>query len=138
MTFHTADYVLAAATLVAAILGLFGGFSGALGFCAGVAAAAITGRFGFPLIGNFVTTRWIAGLVLLSAVLLAFGLARVIVKRIVKGLLAQPADAIFGSLVAAFTGAALALAALFAAKNLGGWQFESSAYALVTGLLGID
>jgi len=138
MTFHTADYVLAAATLVAAILGLFGGFSGALGFCAGVVAAALVGRFGFAVIGAYVTTRWLAGLALLAATLLAFGLARVIVKRVVKGLLAQPADAIFGSLVAALTGAALALAAMFAAKHLGGVEFASSAYALVAEFLGID
>jgi len=130
-TFTTADYVLAAITLAAAIFGLFGGFSGALGFCAGLVAAVVVGKFGYPLLGDYLTTQWAVALATLAAVLLAFGLARALVKRIVKGLLAQPADAIFGGLVSAITGLALALAAMYAARTFGGFTFESNIYTLL-------
>jgi len=136
MQFYTADYVLGAVTIVAAILGLFGGFSGALGFCAGVVAAGVAVKFGWPVATGHIATQWGAALAMLAAALLVFGIARAIVKRIVKGLLAQPADAIFGFLVAAATGAGLALAALFAAKQLMGMQVESTVYSLMMGFVG--
>jgi len=136
MQFYTADYVLGVATLVAAILGLFGGFSGALGFCAGVAASGAAIKFGYPIAKDFIATPWLAALAMLAASLLAFGIARAVVKRVVKGLLAQPADAIFGFLVAGTTGAALSLAGLFAARQLMEIQVESAVYSLVMGFLG--
>ena len=42
-----------------------------------------------------------------EATLLGFGLVRLIVKRLVNGLLAQPTDAIFGFVIGAAFGAAL-------------------------------
>lgn len=116
--FQTADYVIGIATLAAAILGLFGGFSGALAFCAGLVAAAIAGKAGHSFIAAFFSAEWAVIVATLVASILAFGLARLLVKRIVKGLLAQPADAIFGSLVAAVTGAAGSILTVFAANHL--------------------
>jgi len=116
--FLTADYVIGIVTLAAAILGLFGGFSGALAFCAGLVAAAVGGKFAHAMLISFFSAQWAAVLATLVAALLAFGIARLLVKRVVKGLLAQPADAIFGSLVAAVTGAALSVFAVFAVNHL--------------------
>jgi len=135
MVFHNADYVLGAVTLVAAVLGLFGGFSGALGFCAGVVAAGAAGKFGYPYARDVIAAPWGAALAVLAATLLAFGIARAVVKRVVRGLLAQPADAIFGFLVAAVTGAGVSLGGLFAVRQLLGVQVESAVYALVLDLL---
>jgi len=136
MTFYTADYVMGVATLVAAILGLFGGFSGALGFCAGVAASGAAVKFGYPIAKDYIATQWMAALAVLVATLLAFGIARMVVKRIVKGLLAQPADAIFGALVAAVTGAALSLTGIFAVNRVADAPVESAVYSLVMGFFG--
>ena len=44
MDFLPADYVILGAAAVAAVLGLLGGFSGALAFLAGTVGAAVTGR----------------------------------------------------------------------------------------------
>jgi len=136
MNFYTADYALGVVAIVAAIFGLFGGFSGALGFCAGVVAAGLSVKFGFPFAKNFIATPWVAAVATLVVALLTFGIARAVVKRIVKGLLAQPADAIFGFLVAGVTGAGLSLAALFAANRLLEMQVPSTVYSLVMGFVG--
>lgn len=137
MQFCTADYVLCVVTIVAAILGLFGGFSGALGFCAGVVASGVAVKFGWPVAtGGHISTPWGAALAMLAAALLVFGIARAIVKRIVKGLLAQPADAIFGFLIAGATGVGISLAAIFVANRLMGMQVQSAVYSLVMGFVG--
>ena len=44
MQLATADYIVLGVTLVGAVLGLFGGFSGALAFLAGVGAASRKAR----------------------------------------------------------------------------------------------
>lgn len=116
--FHTADYVIGIITLAAGILGIFGGFSGALAFGTGLVAAGVGGKFAHATLANFLSAEWAVLLATLVVALLAFGIARLIVKRVVKGLLAQPADAIFGSLVAALTGAAVAILAVYAANRL--------------------
>ena len=46
----------------------------------------------------------------LVATLLAFGLVRLIVKKLVNGLLAQPTDALFGMLIGAGLGVLLLIA----------------------------
>jgi len=136
MNFSTGDYILGTVTLVAAILGMFGGFLGALGFCAGVVAAGLSVKFGFPLAKEFVATSWAAALATLVLALLAFGLTRVLVKRIVKGLLAQPADAIFGFLVAGVTGAGMTGAAIVVADQMLGAHVDSAVVRLVMGYFG--
>ena len=53
---------------------------------------------------------WVRGAITLTIALLVFGLIRAFVKKIVNGLLAQPADSIFGFLVGLLLGALLILA----------------------------
>ena len=108
--FQPADYVICGITIVMAVLGLFRGFSGTLGFVLGAVAAAFTGSFGWVYSTSFTDVVWQRGAGVLVAVLLAFGIVRLIVKKLVNGLLAQPSDAIFGFL----TGAALGVFILVA------------------------
>lgn len=131
MVLGTSDYVILGASLAAAILGLFGGFSGALAFMAGVGAAVATLRFGWSFLEEWISTPWLLAVAALAAALLAFGIARLIVKKTVKDLLAQPADAIFGALTSAVAGFAAALAAAYALENILGVAVDSALLAEV-------
>ena len=102
-----ADYVLSGITIVMTVLGLFRGFSGTLAFVLGAIAAVFTAMFGWPFSATLTPVMWMRGAGTLVATLLAFGLARLIVKKLVNGLLAQPSDAIFGALVGAALGVLL-------------------------------
>ena len=102
--FLPADYVICGLTVVMAVLGLFRGFSGTLGFVLGTIAAAFTGSFGWAYSASFTEVAWQRGAGVLVAALLAFGLVRLVVKKLVNGLLAQPSDAIFGFLIGAALG----------------------------------
>lgn len=108
--FQAADYALCGFTLIMACLGLFRGFSGTLGFVLGAIAAAFTATFGWAYSASFSAVAWQRGAGVLVATLLAFGLVRLIVKKLVNGLLAQPSDAIFGFLTGAALGALVLLA----------------------------
>ena len=101
--FQPADYALCAVTIMMAVLGLFRGFSGTLGFVLGAGAAVFAGSFGWTYSASLAAEAWKRGAGTLVVALLAFGLVRLIVKKLVNGLLAQPSDAILGFL----TGAAL-------------------------------
>ena len=127
MQLATADYVILGATLVGAIFGLFGGFSGALAFLAGVGAASAAVRFGWDALASRIATPWLLALAALGVALVAFGIARLIVKKTVNKLLAQPADAIFGALTAAVAAFGVSVAVLYVVKQVGGEdvQFES-------------
>lgn len=120
MSLASADYVILGATLAAAIFGLFGGFSGALAFLAGVGAATAAVRFGWDSLAARISVNWLLVLAALAVALVAFGIARLMVKKTVNKLLAQPADAIFGMLVAAAAGFALALGAVYIATQVCG------------------
>ena len=87
-----------------AVLGLFRGFSGTLGFVLGAVAAACAASFGWAYSVSFTDVAWQRGAGVLVATLLAIGIVRLIVKKLVNGLLAQPSDAIFGFLVGAALG----------------------------------
>ena len=100
-----ADYGIAGLTLVLAVTGLFRGFSGTLTFLLATAIAALAAGFGWSWSGTVSDVVWIRAVGVLVAVLLVFGLVRLVVKKFVKGLLAQPADAVFGLLVGALAGA---------------------------------
>ena len=119
MPLATPDYVVLAVTVAAAVLGMFGGFSGALAFLAGVFAAIASIRFGWELLEARISTPWMLSLAALACALAVFGLARAIVKRVVKNLLAQPADAIFGGVTAAVSGFSAALAVAYALDRFG-------------------
>ena len=102
--FLPADYALCGITIVMAVLGLFRGFSGTLGFVLGAAAAVFAASFGWAYSASFTDVAWQRGVGVLVVTLLAFGIVRLIVKKLVNGLLAQPSDAIFGFLVGAALG----------------------------------
>ena len=103
--FLPADYAICGITVVMAVLGLFRGFSGTLGFVLGEIVAAVTGSFGWTYSLSFTAVTWQRGAGVLVVALLAFGLVRLIVKKLVNGLLAQPSDAIFGALIGVAIGA---------------------------------
>ena len=129
MTLLPADYVLCGLTLVAAVSGLFRGFSGTLAFVLATLAASVAGTFGWAQSPSFTDVLWMRVIGTLVATLLVFGLVRVIVRRIVNGLLAQPADAIFGFLVGILIGALATLAWAYSG-------FHTECSALVTQVAG--
>ena len=100
-----ADWAVLALTLVLAVLGLFRGFSGTLAFLLAVAVAAFAATFGWTYSANFTDVVWMRGAGVLTATLVTFGLVRLVVKKLVNGLLSQPSDAIFGFLIGALIGA---------------------------------
>ena len=105
-----ADYVLCGLAIVMAVTGLFRGFSGTLAFLLASALAALAAGFCWTLSASYSDVVWMRAVGVLVATLLAFGLVRFVVKKIVNGLLAQPADAIFGMLAGAIAGALLVVA----------------------------
>ena len=102
--FQPADYAICGITIVMAVLGLFRGFSGTLGFVLGVIAAAFAASFGWVWSASLTDVAWQRGAGVLVATLLAFGLVRLVVKKLVNGLLAQPSDALLGFLIGAALG----------------------------------
>ena len=114
--FQPADYALCGITVVMAVLGLFRGFSGTLAFVLAAIAAAFAGSFGWAYSASLTNVLWQRGAGVLVVTLLAFGFVRLIVKKLVNGLLAQPSDAILGFL----TGAALGVLILAA------WAFSGA------------
>ena len=108
--FRAADYVLCGVTIVMAVLGLFRGFSGTLGFVLGAVAAAFAASFGWVHSASFTDVAWQRGAGVLVVTLLAFGVVRLVVKKLVNGLLAQPSDAIFGFLIGVALGVLILVA----------------------------
>ena len=102
-----ADYVLCGITLVMAVTGLFRGFSGTLAFMLATVTAAGAGFWGWPYSASFTPVLWMRGAGTLVGVLLVFGLVRLIVKKLVGGLLAQPSDALFGAVIGSLIGVLL-------------------------------
>jgi len=105
-----ADYVLCGFTLVMAVTGLFRGFSGTLAFLLASLAAALAGTFGWSYSVSFTSVLWMRAAGTLVGVLLTFGFVRLVVRKLVGGLLAQPSDAVFGFLIGASVGILLLLA----------------------------
>ena len=125
MALLPADYVILGATAVAAVFGLIGGFSGALAFLAGTVGAAVAGRLAWFASLDWFDAAWARALSALAMALVAFGLARKVVRLVVHNILAQPGDAIFGFLVAAASGFALALTAAYLLDLSGVWPVQS-------------
>ena len=105
-----ADYVLCGFTLVMAVTGLFRGFSGTLAFVLASVSAAFAGCLGWPYSESFTSVLWMRGAGTLVGTLLVFGLVRLVVKKLVNGLLAQPSDALFGAVIGALIGVLLLVA----------------------------
>ena len=104
-----ADYVLCALTLAAAVMGLFRGFSGTLAFLAALVAGGAAASFAWAFSADFTPEAWMRAAMTLVVSLFAFGIVRLVVKKLVNGLLAQPSDAIFGMLVGVAGGLLLAV-----------------------------
>ena len=109
MQLQPADYVLCGLAVIATATGLFRGFSGTLAFLVASSAAAAVGTFGWRWSTALSDSAWIRAVGSLVASLLAFGIVRMCVKKLVNGLLAQPSDAILGALAGAAVGAAVPL-----------------------------
>lgn len=137
MTFCTADYVIVAVAFLTGVFGLFNGFSGALAFLTASTAGSLAGRVAWTFSDGRFASGWTRGLVVLVAAILVFGIVRWSVRKIVSGLLRQPADAIFGFLVAALTGCALSVAAIYAANVSGFLAIESSLLSRIQDLTGV-
>ncbi|MBO6166962.1 MAG: CvpA family protein [Kiritimatiellae bacterium] len=98
------DWVLAGFVLSMAVMGLFRGFSGTLAFMAAIAVASVAGFKAWELAPNWLGPLWMCGAATLIVVLIVFGIVRLIVKKIVNGILAQPSDAVFGFVAGAVAG----------------------------------
>ena len=105
-----ADYALCGLTLVLAVTGLFRGFSGTLAFVLATASAVLAGMFGWTYSESFTPVVWMRVAGMLVGTLLVFGLVRMIVKKLVNGLLAQPSDALFGMAIGALCGVVVLVA----------------------------
>jgi len=119
-----ADYAVLGVAAVFAVTGLFRGLSGTIGFLTASVASAATATFGWPLSSRWLASPWTRGLAVFVAALLVFGTVRMVVKKSVNGLLAQPSDAVFGMLVGVF-----AAALLLAAWAYSGFYTEFSSIA---------
>lgn len=125
MELLAADYAFLAITAIVAITGIFRGFSGSVAFVVASAAAIAAGVLGWPLTTEVSGEIWVRAIAVLVGALLVFGLTRMIVRKLVNGLLAQPADAIFGFLL----GAAVC-ALVMVAWAMSGFYTEYSAIAV--------
>jgi len=106
------DWVIIALMATSAVFGAIRGFSGTLAFFVAVVAAAALGVWIWPQSAGWFGELYRRLPVCGGAVLIVFALVRVVVKKLVSGLLTQPSDAIFGLLIGALM--VLALVALWA------------------------
>lgn len=136
MDFLFPDYVILSIAVGSAVLGLFIGFSGTLAFLAGLVAAGIAAKAGWAVSAGCLDAQWARGLATLVVTLLSFGVARIIVRKCVHRLLAQPADAIFGSLVAFISGVSISLAIAWLLTYFGILTFDSRLLEGVVSLVG--
>lgn len=111
LPFQPVDWALCGATAVFAALGLFRGFSGAFAFLVASVAAAAFGVWLWPHTAGVSANVWARGAAEAFAAIVAFGVVRIAVKKLVNGLLAQPVDAIAGMITGLVCGALLVLAA---------------------------
>ena len=107
MALGVAEYAILAASLGAAVIGLFIGFSGSLAFLAATISAVATVYFGWTLSIDLLPNVLVRGSAVSTASLFVFGIVRWIVKKMVHGLMAQPGDAIFGAIAAGAVGLCL-------------------------------
>lgn len=105
-----ADYAICAAAFVIAVLCAIRGLSGLVAFAAATAVAGAFATFGWPYSASFTSVVWQRAAGVSLASLLVFGIVRAISRKFVNGMLAQPADAIFGFLFGVALSAALVLA----------------------------
>ena len=105
-----ADYAICAVAVVMALLGLFRGLSGTLAFAAASATAVFTASFGWAYSASLTDVVWQRAGGVLLATLLAYAVVRMVIKKLVNGMLSQPSDAIFGMLAGVVVAFLLVLA----------------------------
>jgi len=135
-----ADYIVGGLVIVTSVIGLFRGFSGTLAFFIGCAAAACTAAFGWTLSKTVTPTLWVRGAMTLVGTLMAFGIVRIIVKKLVNGLLSQPTDALLGALVGAVIGLTGLLGWAYSGRYLeySNIATEAARYMASTGLVQVS
>lgn len=93
------DYAVLALSCFFLILGICRGASGVFSFLCATVVSVSAGIFVWEPIGALGFARWVQLTVVVILGLLAFGVIRVVVKKLVNSLLAQPADCLFGLLL---------------------------------------
>ena len=109
MELYPADYVILAAFLGSAAIGLFVGFSGALAFLVAGIGALTAGYFSYAPLTGFCPNAYLSGTLSFVASLLAFGICRYLVRKLVHFLLAQPADAVLGACISGVSASVLSI-----------------------------
>lgn len=102
-----ADYVILALSCFFVILGLFRGASGLFSLVSASVISFASGVFLWERISAMSIPPWAHVVAVLLAGLVVFGIVRIVVKKTVNCLLAQPADSIFGLLLGLTTSALL-------------------------------
>jgi len=133
MVLTPTDYAVLTAAAGGAVVGLFIGFSGMVAFLSGSVASAFCATFGWSLLECLALTPWLRVLAVVVGSLLAFGLVRMLVRRFIHVMIAQPGDAIFGALAAGAVAGAVGLGAVWLANLAGILPCPS---ALLDGVLG--
>ena len=73
MQLYTTDYAILSVSVVAGVIGLFLGFSGAMSFLAASVISAFSSKLVWTISASYLTTAWTRGLVTVIATLLVFG-----------------------------------------------------------------
>ncbi len=136
MTLFPSDYAILALAAAGAITGLFTGFSGALGMLAGTVGGTFAGRCCWGLSAAYLSASWQRALAVMVAAIVGFGIVRFLVKKFVRVLIAQPGDAIFGSLATAALGFSLSAAVVYGVNLSGLMVLDSSILREIQGLVG--
>lgn len=100
MTLLPADWAVVAAAAALFIFGAVAGLSGVLAFAVSTVSAAAAAVFLWPVACGAIPSKWAAGAAVFAASLVVFALARWIVKKTVHVMVAQPADSLFGIILA--------------------------------------
>ncbi len=103
---------------------------------AGTAGGALAGRCCWGFSAAYLSASWQRALAVLVAAIVGFGIVRFLVKKFVRVLIAQPGDAIFGSLATAALFFALAAAVVYGVNLSGLMTLDSSMLKEIQGLVG--
>lgn len=136
MTLTFLDLVVSAVTLLATVGGVFVGFSGSLAFLAGLSVSVLGGIYTYPYAEHMIENGLLRVFCVALAGIVVFGLVRGIVKRFVRGLVAQPGDAIIGALISGITVASFSLGILWLISFFFGTTLDSTFLDIVRTYVG--
>lgn len=103
------DWVFLAVAILFSVTGAFRGLSGTIAFVAAFLAALASYFCFWPLSADFIVSVPLRAVAVFAVLLVIFGIVRLVLKRTINVLIAQPSDSVFGFLA----GFMLAFAALF-------------------------